>query len=63
MQNPSIKEAANAGRLARCREIFEALCIEDPEAGELVPVFEPDPERPGSYRRTARSREIEGRSR
>jgi hypothetical protein len=53
---------ANAYRLRKAIELIEALCIVDPDTGEQVPLYEPDPTKPGSYRRTERSLAIESRT-
>jgi hypothetical protein len=50
-----IAHCAELGRLAYAQRLIEAFCIIDPDTGEEVPQFEPDPTKPGSYRRTERS--------
>ena len=56
---PVDHEAARAYRLQRCAAIIEALCVVDPATGEAVPCYEPDPDKPGSYRQTEAFRRIE----
>jgi hypothetical protein len=56
---PVDHEAAHAYRLQQCAAIIEALAVIDPITGEEVPCYEPDPEKPGSYRQTEAYRRIE----
>ena len=49
------KSAADQERLKRGADLIEAVEVVDPETGERVPVYEPDPDKPGSYRQTAKA--------
>lgn len=44
---------APGSKLHRARELIEALVVVDPTTGESGPAFEPDPARPGRYRKTS----------
>jgi hypothetical protein len=49
----AVHEAAHKWRSRQASELIENICFRDPATGEMMPCYEPDPDKPGYYRATA----------